>query len=442
MSEKHMESTLANGGNAPERITFRALAPYFTLGAAFGSVMGVLGYNYIASTHPDGPTEIDTTTVATAATGSKQQQLQLPSKIQPLIITSSSASLETPTTPEYVADTSNRIANTLKVATEAIAQTMDAAQSTVYTAETLPMEGPPIDSETGKPCYQLKDIQQAIGAINLPSGVTPYVILPPGICEKQPYAAYASGDNVVTTSKVIDNPGTAAHELGHVAGLHHTNSFDIKSGYGQGKLPQDIDMTEAIGQGYGDFRRVKNQDIPEQDVPKPNIEEASGETSIMGYHFPIDKDCTEKNTCDIFNLPEKYRLDPKKFPLYDIDPSTLNDSPTAITLSTEPYNVQGVRIPIPASHPIRQIHGGELLTDFIVSIKYDGNGSSCFKVPTFVIDKRGIVTELNSPHTGVIPGYCLSDSFDGWSIFNDSSTGVRIKVQRQNGETQLLVKKF
>ncbi|MBB1564361.1 hypothetical protein HG434_003820 [Candidatus Saccharibacteria bacterium] len=442
MSEKHVESASASDGDVPERVAFRAIAPYATLGAVIGSVIGFLGYNCIAaSTHPNRPTEINTTTVATAATESKQQQqpqqLQLPSEIQPLIITSSSASLETPTTPEYVADTSKRIANTLEIATRAIAQTMDAARSTVYAAGTLPMEGPPINPGTGKPCYRLKDIQQAIGALKLPGGVTPYVILPPGICEKQPYAAYATSDNVVTTFKAIDNPGTAAHELGHVAGLHHTNSFDIKYEYGRGKLPQDIDMMEAIGQGYGDFRRLKNQSVPE-----PNIEEASGRTSVMGYHFPIDKDCTEKNTCDIFNLPEKYRLDPKKFPLYDIDPSTLNDSPTAITLSTEPYNIQGVRIPIPASHPIRQIHGGELLTDFIVSIKYDGNGSSCFKVPTFVIDKRGIVTELNSPHTGVIPGYCLSDSFDGWPIFNDSSADVRIEVQRQNGETQLLVKKF
>ena len=278
------------------------------------------------------------------------------------------------------------------------------------------MEGPLIDPGTGKPCYQFKDIQKAVGAMKLSGDVTPYVILPPGICEKQSYAAYAANGNVVTTFKAIDNPGTAAHELGHVAGLHHTNSFDITSEYGRGKLPQDIDMTEAIKQGYGDFRRVKNQGVPE-----PNIEEASGETSVMGYHL---------------------RLDPKKFPLYDINPSTLSDFPTAITLSTEPYNIQGVRIPIPASHPIRQIHGGELLTDFIVSIKYDGNGSSCFKVPTFVIDKRGIVTELNSPHTGVIPGYCLSDSFDGWPIFNDSSADVRIEVQRQNGKTQLLVKKF
>lgn len=427
--------------DVPERVAFRDIVPYATLGAAIGSVIGFLGYNCVASTHPNRPTEVNTTAVATPATESEQQQqqqqLQLPSKIQPLIITSSSTSLETPTTPEYIANTSKRTANTLEIATRAIAQTMDAAQSTVYTAETLSMEGPLIDPGTGKPCYQFKDIQKAVEAMKLPGGVTPYVVLPPGICEKQSYAAYAANGNVVTTFKAIDNPGTAAHELGHVAGLHHTNSFDITSKYGQGKLPQDIDMTEAIKQGYGDFRRLKNQGVPE-----PNIEEASGETSVMGYHSPIREDCTDKNTCDIFNLPEKYRLDPKKFPLYDINPSTLNNSPTAITLSTEPYNIQGVRIPIPASHPIRQIHGGELLTDFIVSIKYDGNGSSCFKVPTFVIDKRGIVTELNSPHTGVIPGYCLSDSFDDWPIFNDSSTGVRIEVQRQNGETQLLVKKF
>lgn len=435
-----MESASASDGDVPERVAFRAIAPYATLGAAIGSVIGFLGYNCIASTHPNRPTEINTTVAATAATESKQQQqqqLQLPSKIQPLIVTSSSTSLETPTTPEYVANTSKRIANTLEIATRAIAQTMDAAQSTVYTAETLSMEGPLIDPGTGRPCYQFKDIQKAVGAMKLSGDVTPYVILPPRICEKQSYAAYAANGNVVTTFKAIDNPGTAAHELGHVAGLHHTNSFDITSEYGRGKLPQDIDMTEAIKQGYGDFRRVKNQGVPE-----PNIEEASGETSVMGYHLPIREDCTEKNTCDIFNLPEKYRLDPKKFPLYDINPSALNDSPIAITLSTEPYNIQGVRIPIPASHPIRQIHGGELLTDFIVSIKYDGNGSSCFKVPTFVIDKRGIVTELNSPHTGVIPVCCLSDSFDDWPIFNDSSTGVRIEVQRQNGETQLLVKKF
>ena len=97
----------------------------------------------------------------------QQQQLQLPSKIQPLIVTSSSTSLETPTTPEYVANTSKRIADTLEIATRAIAQTMDAAQSTVYTAETLSMEGPLIDPGTGRPCYQFKDIQKAVGAMKL-----------------------------------------------------------------------------------------------------------------------------------------------------------------------------------------------------------------------------------------------------------------------------------
>ena len=89
MSEKHVESASASDGDVPERVAFRAIAPYATLGAVIGSVIGFLGYNCIAaSTHPNRPTEINTTTVATAATEPKQQQLQLSSEIQPLIITS------------------------------------------------------------------------------------------------------------------------------------------------------------------------------------------------------------------------------------------------------------------------------------------------------------------------------------------------------------------
>ena len=263
---------------------------------------------------------------------------------RPVIITDPS------TTTEHVTDVSQRSQEQLKKAIGTLATTMSVPESNVLEPVTMVMPSAPINPKTGKPCFSGEEIRNDIENAPYLNNTVSYVILPPHVCEDQPWAAYAyyrSNVIITTASPRTIEAGVIMHEAAHTFGLPHTRRLSVRypdsdstpSSEWRNVKPEDYDIIGDINNGYGQFPKLQNGDI----------DPASGQETVTGYHYGIDSWCTEKNTCShALNLVERNRLDPEKFPIRNIDLATLPDAPVSLTVSPEPHNISGVRIPLPA----------------------------------------------------------------------------------------------
>ncbi len=90
------------------------------------------------------------------------------------------------------------------------------------------------------------------------------------------------------------------HEAAHTFGLDHTRRLSVRypdsdstpSSEWRNVKPEDYDIIEDITNGYGQFPKLQNGDI----------DPASGQETVTGYHYGIDSGVLRKIpalTCSI-----------------------------------------------------------------------------------------------------------------------------------------------
>ncbi len=395
--------------------------------------------------HPSATTAATPTETATAQQAEPHRPFTLPD-FRPVIITDPS------TTTEHVTDVSQRSQEQLKKAIGTLATTMSVPESNVLEPVTMVMPSAPIDPKTGNPCFSGKEIREVVKNAPYLDNAVSYVILPPHACEGQPWSAYAyhySKLIITTTSPHTIEAGVIMHEAAHTFGLDHTRRLSVRcpdsdstpSSEWRNVKPEDYDIIEDITNGYGQFPKLQNGDI----------DPASGQETVTGYHYGIDSWCTEKNTCShVLNFVERNRLDPEKFPIRDIDPATLPDDPISLTVSPEPHNISGVRIPLPADHPIHQIKGCESVTHIVIGIDHIYysliDSAPGFGTTIIAVNKDGSLIEIDAPKYDKLyysPSTKNILEKERWNyLYNDSATGVSVAARLVDGKTELRVQPF
>ena len=446
MSEKSNMLT----SDKPKELPLRVRVPCVILGGIIGGVTGFVGYNHIAhrspKPQPATATAIITETVQPAEPLETQESFSLPD-IQPVIITDSS------TTEQHVAEVSKRARAELDRAEDILATTMDVSKSTVYEAVTMPMDEheQPIDPETKKPCPPVEKIREVANKIpSLGGTAIRYFILPPHLCNNSQFGAYAQYHrrDIVTRSdnmNIIDS-SVIMHEAGHLFGLPHVRRLriehpDLKNEEWYNIKPEDYDITNDLRNGYGQFPMQADG----------SIDPASGKTSVMGYHYKIDDRCLRRQTCaHVYNGPERNRLDSEKFPIRDIDPATLRETPVDLVMSPEVHNIQGIRVPVPEDHPIRHIRGCESVTHIIIGVDHlyysTINGSPGFTTYVVAVDQDNNLIEIDAPKFEEFAySPTVSDEFFGEKqqyIYNDSMLGISVTARLVNKQAVLRMTAF
>lgn len=426
----------------------------YAIGWAMGTALSVgVGWKVIPANNPDKHPSATATATPTETPTAQQTEPHQPFTLpdfRPVIIT------DPRTTAEHVTDVSQRSQEQLKKAIGTLATTMSVPESNVLEPVTMVMPDAPIDPKTSKPCFSRKEIREAVENAPYLNNTVSYVILPPHVCEDQPWAAYAyyhSNVIITTTGPRTIDAGVIMHEAAHTFGLPHTRRLIVR--YPDSDLepdstprsewrdikPEDYDIIEDITNGYGQFPKLPNGDI----------DRASGQETVTGYHYSIDSWCTEKNTCShALNLVERNRLDPEKFPIRNIDPTTLPDNPITITTSPQPHDISGVRIPLPADHPIHQIQGCESITHIVIGIDHIYyslvDGAPGFGTTIIAVNKDGSLIEIDAPKYEKLYYSPSTENILGkerWNyLYNDSATGVSVTARLVDGKTELRIQPF